>query len=69
MKTWWRIIASAAGGAANLYANGTAPKQILFSTLVALMGVVSHLSSASDKTQVDGIKPAITGDMPAAKVS
>lgn len=69
MKTWWRILATVGAGAANSFANGTSPKQILFSTLIALTGVISHLSSASDKTQVDGIKPAITGDMPAAKVS
>lgn len=62
MKTWWRPIATIAAGAANSFANGTSPKQILFSVLIAAMGFISHFSSTSDPTQVDGIKPAITGD-------
>lgn len=67
MKTWWRIIAGLGAGAANSFANGVAPKQIGFSLLLVAMGIVSHFSSTSDSTQVDGIKPAITGDMPVSK--
>lgn len=57
MKTWWRIIAGLAAGAGDLYANGATPKQILFSSLLAAMGIVSHFTSTSDPTQPDGTKP------------
>lgn len=66
MKTWWRILAGIGAGAGNLFANGSSPKQILFSVLVAAMGVISHFSSTSDPTQLDGTKPSVEAN--AAKV-
>jgi len=58
MKTWWRILAGIGAGAGNLYANGHTKAEILQSVLLAAMGLVSHLTSTSDKTQIDGTKPA-----------
>lgn len=57
MKTWWRIIAGIGAGAGQLFANGYGGKQILAATLLALMGVISHITSTSDPTQPDGTKP------------
>ena len=62
MKTWWRIIAGIGASAADLYANGTAPKQILFSLLLTVMGVISHFTSTSDSTQIDGTKPEVAAN-------
>lgn len=56
MPTWLRTIAGIASGAGNLFANGTSGKQILLSTLLAAMGVVSHLTSTSDKSAPSGKK-------------
>jgi len=59
MKTWWRVIAGLAAGAANSYANGVSPKQIGFSVLIAAMGLISHLTSTSDPTEIDGTKASV----------
>lgn len=52
MPTWLRSVFGLAGGAANLFANGTNWKQIVASVLIAGAGVVSHLTSQSDKPVV-----------------
>ena len=53
-STWWRILAGIGAGAGNLFANGQSGKQILLSTLLAAMGVVSHITSTSDSSTPSG---------------
>lgn len=56
MSTWWRVVAGIGAGAGQLFANGANWKQVLASLALAGMGIVSHLSSTSDKTTTDGTK-------------
>lgn len=56
MKTWWRIIAGIAAGAANSFAGGANVKTTLVSVALAAMGLISHLSSTSDPTTITGTK-------------
>lgn len=56
MGTWWRVLAGLGAGAGQLFANGAGWKQIVASLALAGMGIVSHLTSTSDKTAADGVK-------------
>lgn len=56
MPTWMRSVFGLGAGALNMFANGTNWKQVLVSVAVAGMGVVSHLSSTSDKSSPTATK-------------
>lgn len=58
MPTWMRSVFGLAAGGLNLFANGTNNwKQVLAALATAGIGVVSHLSSTSDKNATTGKAP------------